>query len=217
MPRWCSDARRVKQLLVPDCAAVFRQATRRTATAAVLATTCALMACGSGDDAKRFGTVTDCAKVGRVTAAADPAGDQRGGKAGAPPAPYGDLTALRVARGGGRLCAEFRAKAPIKPYAAFLLVLRPRDTATPVVQVEATVLAGQKPSALLNPGGSRGAFRKIAADVGIDGSRLTLAVGRAEFARLGLGSLFDAFRFQGRSAVAAEDDVRYTDCVPACT
>jgi hypothetical protein len=195
---------------------VSRPAIRRTATAAVLATACALAACGSSSDARRFGTVTDCATVGRLTQVADPAGDQRGGKAGAPPAPSGDLTALRIARGGGRMCAEFRTKAQIKPYAAFLLVLRPRDSDTPVVQVEATVLAGQKPAALLNPGGRGGAFRHIAADVGIDGSRLTLSVGRSEFARLGLAGLFDAFRFQGRSAVAAQDDVRFTDCLPAC-
>jgi hypothetical protein len=182
----------------------------------VVALTCALTACGSGDAAKRFGTVIDCAKVGRLTQVADAAGDQRGGRSGAPPAPYGDLTALRLARGGGRLCAEFRTKGDIKPYAAFLLVLRPRDADTPAVQVEATVLAGQKPAALLNPGSQGDRFRRIAADVGIDGSRLTLLVGRAEFARLGLTPIFDAFRFQGRSAVAAEDDVRFTDCVPAC-
>jgi hypothetical protein len=183
---------------------------------ALLTLTCALAACGSGGGTRSFGTWTDCEKVGRVTQVADPAGDQRGGRAGAPPAPYGDLTALRIARGGGRLCAEFRTKGDIKPYAAFLLVLRPRDTDTPVVQLEATVLAGQKPGALINPGGQGDGFRKIDADVGIDGSRLTIAVDRSEFSRLQLAGRFDAFRFQGRSAVAAEDDVRYTDCLPAC-
>jgi hypothetical protein len=195
---------------------VPRPATTRTISAALVAFACALSACGSGDDGKRFGTVTDCAKVGRLTQVADPAGDQRGGRAGASAAPYGDLTGLRLARGGGRLCAEFRTKGTIKPYAAFLLVLRPRDADTPAVQVEATVLAGQKPSALVNPGGPGDGFRKIVADVGIDGSRLTLLVSRAELSRLRLAPIFDAFRFQGRSAVAAEDDVRFTDCVPGC-
>ena len=117
-----------------------------------------------------------------MTQVPDPAGDQRGGKAGSPPAPQGDLTALRLARGGGRLCAEFRTKGDIKPYAAFVLALRPTDADTPVVQVEATVLAGQKPSALLNPGKGT-TFRTIDAQVGVDGSRLTLLVGRGQFSR----------------------------------
>jgi len=175
------------------------------------------LAAGCGSSANHeFGTVTDCASVGRVTQVDDPAGDQRGGRGGAPKAPQGDLTGLRISRGGGRLCAEFRTKADIKPYAAFLLVLRPKTADTPAVQVEATVLAGQPPQALVNPGGRGQAFRKVRATVGIDGKRLTLVVGRTELSDLGAGPIFDAFRFQARSAVAAADDARYTDCLPNC-
>jgi hypothetical protein len=202
---------------MPDCAAVPRPPTQRTLTAILVAAAVpTLAACGGSGDDQRFGTVTDCARVGRVTQVADPAGDQRTNKRGATPAPMGDLTALRLARGAGRLCAEFRTKAPIRPYAVFALQLRPTGADTPVVQLEATVLSGEKPKALLNPGGRGADFRRIDATVGIDGDRLTLLVGRGQFSALGREAVFDALRFQARSAVAAKDDVRATDCLPGC-
>jgi hypothetical protein len=53
--------------------------------------------------------------------------------------------------------------------------------------------------------------------VGADGKRLTLAVDRTVLARVGVGAVFDAFSYQGRSVVAGEDDARSTDCLPRCT
>jgi hypothetical protein len=200
---------------MPDCAAVPRP-TRTLPAVLLAAAVAALSACGGSGDDQQFGSVTDCTKVGRVTQVADPAGDQRSNKPGAPPAPQGDLIGLRLARGGGRLCAEFRTKAPIKPYAAFVLLLRPAGADTPVVQLEATVLAGEKPKALLNPGGRGATFRRIEARVGIDGSRLTLLVGRGQFSAVDRQEIFDAARFQARAAVAGKDDARFTDCLPGC-
>src|SRR3954452_3699519 len=173
----------------------------RSRTAALLAgaAAAATLAAGCGSSGNHeFGTGTDCASVGRVTQVADPAGDQRGGRGGAPKAPQGDLTGLRISRGGGRLCAEFRTKADIKPYAAFLLILRPKTADTPVVQVEATVLAGQPPQALVNPGGRGQAFRKVRATVGIDGKRLTLVLGRTQLSGLRAGPPFDPLRLPAR-------------------
>jgi hypothetical protein len=176
----------------------------------------ALGACGGGDD-NEFGTVTDCAKVGRPVTTSDPAGDQRRTN-GTPDdsAPQGDLTQLRLAKSGDRLCAEFTSKADIKPYAAFVLTMRPQDRETPVAQLEATVLAGQKPQAMLDATGGGKDFRKVDATVGIDGRRLTILIARRPFADQGAGALFSSFRFQARSAVAVEDEGRVTDCLPVC-
>jgi hypothetical protein len=210
-----TDTRRLKRGRLAHCAAVPRP-TRTLPAVLLAAAVAALSACGGSDGDQQFGTVTDCTRIGRVTQVADPAGDQRADKAGAAPAPQGDLVALRLARGGGRLCAEFRTKAQIKPYAAFVLLLRPTGAQTPVVQLEATVLSGEKPKALLNPGGGGAAFRRIEAQVGIDGSRLTMLVGRGQFSALDREKIFDALRFQARTAVAGKDDARYTDCLPSC-
>lgn len=169
--------------------------------------------CGGGDD-DRFGTFTDCATVGRPASVDDPRGDATGTDAGAE-APQGDLLGLRVARGGGRLCAEFRAAGAIRPSAAYALALRPTGAETPVVQVQATVLAGTSPEARISSA-LGGEFEKVDADVGIDGDRLTVVVDRAAFAQRGLTRIFDAFRFQGRVAVALKDDQRVADCLPAC-
>jgi hypothetical protein len=175
--------------------------------------------CGTTDDTHNYGAFTDCAKIGRPVTTNDPEGDQRrtnGTSSGA--APMGDLTKLRIARGGGKLCAEFTTNAQIRPYAAFVLTMRPQATDTPVLQLEAVVLAGEAPRANLDVTGTGRAFRKVDARVGIDGNRLSIVVTRAPFARAGAGAaaIFDSFRFQARSAVATRNAGRVTDCLPVC-
>jgi hypothetical protein len=190
----------------------------RRATAILLGLlACALTACGGGDDDHSFGDFTDCATVGKPVTTSDPAGDQRTTKGtGSDAAPQGDLLKLRVAKSANRLCAEFTAKAPITPYAAFVLTMRPQDRDTPVVQLEATVLAGQPPQAMLDATGTGRSFGKVKATVGIKGDRLTIVVGRGPFDDQGAGAIFRSFRFQARSAVAVEDEGRVTDCLPVC-
>jgi hypothetical protein len=184
--------------------------------AAVAAAALGLSGCGgSGSgDAGRF---TDCAHVGRLTTVSDPARDQGGRIAGVPDEPQGDLVGARLARGHGRLCAEFRARGRVRPAAAYLLLLRPQHSDTPLVQLEATVFAAEAPRALLNAGERGGAFRHIDAVVGIKDDRLSIVVDRATFARLGVGHVFDAFRFQLRAAVVTKDGGHLTDCAPDCS
>lgn len=186
-------------------------------TTATIAAVLALTACGETEDTRDFGTFTDCAKIGRPVVTNDPPGDQRASKgAEATAEPKGDLVRLRVAKSDSRLCAEFTADAPIRPYAAFVLTMRPQAAEKPVVQLEASVLAGQAPEALLDSVGNGRNFRKVKAKVGIDGKRLTVLVAREVFEEQGVGAIFRSFRFQARSAVAAENEVRLTDCMPVC-
>jgi hypothetical protein len=186
-------------------------------TTATIAAVLMLTACGKTDDTENFGTFTDCAKVGRPVVTDDPSGDQRTSKgAKTTAAPKGDLLRLRVAKSASRLCAEFTADAPIRPYAAFVLTMRPQAADTPLLQLEASVLAGQAPEALLDSVGNGQHFRKVKATVGIRGDRLTVLIGRDVFEQRGVSSIFRSFRFQARSAVAAEDDARLTDCMPVC-
>jgi hypothetical protein len=182
---------------------------------AALAAVLVLSACGGAGEANSFGTFTDCAEIGPVAAVEDPRGDQGGRLAGKRAQPQGDLTRLRVARRDGRLCAEFRAATKVKPPVAYVLVMRPQDADTPVIQLEATVLAAQNPEALLQarPGD---AFRHVDAKVGIRGDRLSVLVERAPFAAQGLGAIFDAFRYQARAAAVTSDGGRQTDCLPQC-
>lgn len=189
----------------------------RRATAIILGTVAsALAACGGSGD-HSFGTFTDCATIGRPVVATDPSGDQRRTN-GTPDntAPQGDLVRLRIAKSSTRVCAEFTTKGPIKPYVAYVLTMRPQDRDTPVVQVEATVLAGQPPEALLDATGSGKAFRKVEATVGIEGNRLSVVLGRGPFADQGAAAILRSFRFQGRSAAAVEKEGRVTDCLPVC-
>lgn len=178
-----------------------------------------LSGCGQTDDTHNYGTFTDCAKIGRPVTTNDPKGDQRrtnGTSSSA--APMGDLTRLRIARAGGRLCAEFTTDAQIRPYAAFVLTMRPQGADTPVLQLEAVVLAGEAPKANLDVTGTGRSFRKIPATVGIAGNRLSIVVSRDVFAKAGAGAaaIFDSFRFQARSAVATKGEGRLTDCLPVC-
>jgi hypothetical protein len=176
-----------------------------------------LAACGSADDTLNFGAFTDCAKVGAPVVTNDPAGDQRhtsGIKDTTQP--KGDLVRLRVAKSADRLCAEFTVREPIRPYVAYVLTMRPQSSDTPVVQLEATVLAGQAPDAQLDARGTGRSFRKIKAKVGIEGDKLSILVDRARFDAAGVGAIFRSFRFQARSAVAAKDEGRLTDCMPVC-
>jgi hypothetical protein len=167
-------------------------------TTATITAVVALTACGQTDDTRNFGTVTDCAKVGRPVVTNDPAGDQRASKGlKATVEPKGDLVRLRVAKSGSQLCAEFTAGAP-------------------GVQLEASVLSGQAPEALLDSVGNGQHFRKVKATVGISGKRLTVLIGREVFDEHGVGAIFRSFRFQARSAVAAKDQGRLTDCMPVC-
>jgi hypothetical protein len=193
---------------------VRRAATSILATVAVALT---LAACGDDSDQQEFGAFTDCATIGRPVLTNDPKGDQRRTN-GTPDdsAPQGDLVALRLARGGDRLCAEFQAASPIKPYVAYVVTMRPQDRDTPVVQLEATVLAGQPPEAQLDATGTGRSFRKIDATVGIKGDRLSILVGRGPFADQRADAILRSFRFQARSAVAVEDHGRVTDCLPVC-
>jgi hypothetical protein len=175
--------------------------------------------CGQTDDTHNYGSFTDCARIGRPVTTEDPSGDQRRTNGTASnAAPMGDLTKLRIARGGGRLCAEFTTNAQIRPYAAFVLTMRPQASDTPVLQLEAVVLAGEAPRANLDVTGTGRSFRRIPARVGIDGNRLSIVVTREPFARAGAGAaaIFDSFRFQARSAVATRGEGRVTDCLPVC-
>jgi hypothetical protein len=184
--------------------------------AAALAAVVVLSGCGASGDDHSFGTFTDCADIGPVATVQDPKGDQLGRLAGKAGQPQGDLMRLRVARRAGKLCVEFQAAAKVDPPVAFVLVMRPQDAETPVVQLQATVLAAQNPEVLLQAR-PRDAFRKIDAQVGIRGDRVSVLVSRAPFAAQGLGKLFDAFRYQGRAAAVTSDGGRQTDCVPRCT
>jgi hypothetical protein len=177
----------------------------------------ALTACGSTDNTLNFGDFSDCAKVGTPVVTNDPAGDQRhtsGIKDSTQP--KGDLVKLRVAKSATQLCAEFTVREAIRPYVAYVLTMRPQRTATPVIQLEATVLAGQAPDAQLDARGTGRSFRKIEAKVGIQGKKLSLLVDKARFDAAGVGAIFTSFRFQARSAVAAKDEGRLTDCMPVC-
>ncbi|WCB94546.1 hypothetical protein DSM104299_03283 [Baekduia alba] len=189
----------------------------RRATAILLGTVALVLSACGGDDSKSYGTFTDCATIGKPVTISDPAGDQRRSNGTRDDsAPQGDLVKLRVAKSANRLCAEFTAKEQIKPYVAFVLTMRPQDSDTPVVQLEATVLAGQAPQAMLDASGTGRSFGKVDATVGIDGKRLSIVVGRGPFDDQGAGALFRSFRFQARSAVAVEDAGRVTDCMPVC-
>jgi hypothetical protein len=184
---------------------------------ATIAAALALTACGQTDDTLNFGTFTDCAKIGRPVVTNDPSGDQRTSKGvKATAEPKGDLLRLSVAKNPNQLCAEFTADAPIRPYVAFVLTMRPQGADTPVVQLEASVLAGQAPEVLLDVSGTGKSFRKIKATVGISGNRLSVLVGRGPFDERGVSAIFRSFRFQARSAVAAPDAGRLTDCMPVC-
>jgi hypothetical protein len=205
---------------VRDSAAVRRRVFI-TIAAAFLAVVAASIATKSGEDdaVKSYGTFTDCSSFAQPVVTNDPKGDQRTTKGETTAAsPQGDLIALRLAKDpkGDRLCAEFTAAAQIQPYVAYVLTMRPQATETPVVQLEVTVLGGEAPKALLDTSGTGKDFRKIPATVGIKGSRLSVVVSRAPFDAEGQGKLFDSFRFQARSAVAAKDEGRLTDCLPVC-
>jgi hypothetical protein len=182
---------------------------------AALAAVFMLAGCGAAGEANSFGAFTDCTKIGRVATVEDPKGDQAGRLAGKPAQPQGDLVRLRVARGGGRLCAEFRAATNVKPPVAYVIVMRPQHADTPVVQLEATVLAAQNPEALLQAGPGE-PFRHVDAKVGIRGDRVSVLVQRAPFAAQRLGRIFDAFRYQARAAAVTSDGGRQTDCLPQC-
>jgi hypothetical protein len=186
-------------------------------TTATIAAALALTACGQTDDTLNFGSFSDCAKIGHPVSASDPAGDQRSSKGVKTSAePKGDLLGLRVAKSPTQLCAEFEAAAPIRPYAAYVLTMRPQAADTPVIQLEASVLAGQAPEVLLDTTGSGRHFRKIKATVGISGKRISVLVARAPFDQGGAGAVFQSFRFQARSAVATKNEGRLTDCMPVC-
>ena len=147
----------------------------------------------------------------------DPAGDQRTSKGvQATAEPKGDLLRLRVAKNANELCAEFTADAPIRPYVAFVLTMRPQATETPVVQLEASVLAGEAPEVLLDVTGTGKHFRDIEGTVGISGHRLSVLVTRGPFDQRDVGAIFRSFRFQARSAVAPKGGGQLTDCMPVC-
>lgn len=197
---------------------------RRRAIVTILAALAAIVAASiatrSGDDdVKSYGTFTDCATFATPVVTNDPRGDQRTTKGEkVESSPQGDLIRLRLAkdRKGDRLCAEFQAADQVKPYVAYVLTMRPQDRDTPVVQLEATVLGGEAPKASLDTTGTGKDFRSIPATIGIKGDRLSIVVDRAAFAAQDAGALFSSFRFQGRSAVAAKDEGRLTDCLPVC-
>jgi hypothetical protein len=188
----------------------------RATIAAILVPACVAVAAAGCGGHHRFGTFTDCSTIARPATASDPRGDVSGATKGAAPQRGSDLVGLRIARSATRLCAEFRAAGAIRPSAAYDLALRPLDADTPVVQVQASVLAGVPPAVRISPATGR-PFSKVDAVVGIDGDRLSIVVTRAEFSDLGVTAVFDAFRFQARSAVVTQDDDRLSDCLPACT
>ncbi len=193
-----------------------------TIVAAFAAVIAASIATKSAEDDKsdqKFGTFTDCSTFGTPVVVNDPKGDQRTTKQRAVErSPQGDLVRLRLAKDakGDRLCAEFQAAAPVEPYVAYVLTMRPQDAETPVVQLETTVLGGEAPRAMLDATGTGKDFRKVPATIGIKGDRLSIVVDKDAFAAQDVGGIFSSFRFQARSAVAAEDDARLTDCLPVC-
>lgn len=199
-------------------AVLARSRRAHAAVVGVLLAALALGGCGSGDAAgdHRFGTFTDCASIGSVTRSADPAGDQRGLRKDGPQRPDGDLLAVGLSRGGDRLCAEFRTRAPIESGAAFVVTLRPQDADGPVVLLEATVLPGSEPEAMLDAQGRGDRFRKVDGDVGIRGDRLSIVVARRVFAQAGVAAVFDRFRYQARSAAVLEGRASASDCAPSC-
>jgi hypothetical protein len=202
-----------------DCAAM-RGARATTILLVAAGLTLGAAACGNTQQKDNaYGTFTDCATVGTPVVTNDPAGDMRttqGAKRQG--SAQGDLIRLRVAKNaaGTRLCAEFTAAGKVKPYVAYVLTMRPQATDTPVVQLEANVLGGVKPEADLDADENGKDFRKIPATIGIRGDRLSIVVDKTVFDRVGVGDIFRSFRFQARSAVAAEDDQRLTDCLPVC-
>lgn len=192
-----------------------------TILAAFVAVVAAAIATKAGDDpeVRSYGTFTDCSSFATPVVTDDPRGDQRTTKGErAEASPQGDLIRLRLAkdRSGSRLCAEFQAAGAVKPYVAYVLTMRPQDRETPVVQLEATVLGGEEPKAMLDTTGQGKDFRKVPATIGIKGDRLSIVVARSAFAAQDAGAVFASFRFQGRAAVAAEDEGRLTDCLPVC-
>jgi hypothetical protein len=192
---------------------VLRRA--RLPLAALLCAAGAAVLAGCGGGTVHHGTFTDCATVGPPSVTTDPRGDESGGSGKAAEAPQGDLLVLRIARGGGRLCVEFQAAGPIAPSAAYAVALRPADRDTPLVQLEALVLAAAAPHAQLSPAVGKD-FEDLDATVGIRDDRLSILVSRSEFSRYGVAAIFDDFRFQARAAVVTKDDVRLGDCLPDC-
>jgi len=202
---------------MPDSAPVGRRVII-TIAAAFLAVIAASIATKAGDDdkVKSYGTFTDCSSLATPVVTDDPRGDQRETKGGKVEAsPQGDLVRLRLAKDakGDRLCAEFQAAGEVKPY---VLTMRPQDAETPYLQLETTVLGGEAPKAMLDVSGTGKDFRTIPATVGIKGDKLSVVVSKAPFAAQGKGAIFASFRFQARSAVAAKDEARLTDCLPVC-
>jgi hypothetical protein len=186
--------------------------------ALLVATAAVALLAGCGGDQpqdRRFGTFTDCAGVGTPTTAADARGDQQGLAAGEAEQPQGDLLGLRLARGGGRLCVEYRAAAPIRAPTAYALALRPPDADEPVVQLEVLVLAGADPDVVLRTPDAQGG-KEIEGKAGIDGDRLSVVVDRAQFRAAGQAARFDDFRWQARTFAVPKRGLRVTDCMPAC-
>jgi hypothetical protein len=187
-------------------------------TTATIVAGAILAGCGQSDATRNFGTFTDCEEIGRPVVTDDPAGDQRASKGVETTAePKGDLLRLRLAKSADRLCVEFTADAPIRPYAAFVLTMRPQATETPVLQLEAGVLAGEAPKVLLDVTGTGKHFRDIKGTVGISGHRLSVLVTRGPFDQRDVGAIFASFRFQARSAVAPKGGGQLTDCMPVCS
>jgi len=205
---------------MPDSAPVGRRVII-TIAAAFLAVIAASIATKAGDDdkVKSYGTFTDCSSFGTSVVTNDPRGDQRTTKGSkVESSPQGDLIRLRLAKDakGDRLCAEFQADGQVKPYVAYVLTMRPQDAETPYLQLETTVLGGEAPKAMLDVSGTGKDFRTIPATVGIKGDKLSVVVSKAPFTAEGKGAIFTSFRFQARSAVAAKDEARLTDCLPVC-
>jgi hypothetical protein len=205
---------------MPDSAPVGRRVII-TIAAAFLAVIAASIATKAGDDdkVKSYGTFTECSSFGTPVVTDDPRGDQRTTKGDkVESSPQGDLVRLRLAKSpkGDRLCAEFQAAGQVKPYVAYVLTMRPQDAETPYLQLETTVLGGEAPKAMLDVSGTGKDFRTIPATVGIKGDKLSIVVTKAPFTAEKQDATFASFRFQARSAVAAKDEARLTDCLPVC-
>lgn len=190
----------------------------------------ALGGCRSEDHraAHSFGTLVDCSQVGRVTSVSDPVGGIRPnipatakGPVVPPALPGIDLRRVSVARGGGRLCVEFRtAEAADHPLALELIARQKEqgDSAGEVV-VDVLVFTDRAPYVrLLYPDTDVSPGRGLVpAQIGVRGNRVSVVLARRVWPD-SLITVFDNLQWHAASMylgpVPHFRGIQFTDCVP---